>query len=145
LDQRRRALGEVVESLEQRAREAVERSRELPALSGQRLSRHEAAVGRAQAHRERQQAELSRLVADSKREHAAALPDPSKAIARAKALREEGIAAMEALASKEDEIARINDELAASSPERREGYRRIAEQARTSARKARAVASSLTG
>ena len=84
-------------------------------------------------------------MAGTKRERASALPDPSEAIARARALREEGLAAMEALATNEDEIARMNDELAARRPERREEYRRIAEQARTSARNAREVTRKFTG
>jgi hypothetical protein len=131
--------------LEQRALETVERSRQLLALSGQRVNRHEAAVERAQAHRERRQAELGRAVSEIKREHAAVPPDPSEAIERAKVLREQAIAAMEALAVNEDQIARIHEELAASRTERRDESRRSAEQARTAARIAREVARKFTG
>jgi hypothetical protein len=105
-------------------------------LSGQRLSRHEAAVRRVQERRERERAELGRAVAESKRERAAALPDPYDAIARAAALREQGLTVMEALAVVEDQLARTHKEMAARSPERRDEYRRTAEQARTSARRA---------
>ena len=68
---------------------------------------------------------------------AAVLPDPSKAIERAEALRKRARTAMEALAGNEEEIARVHEQLAARRPERRDEYRRIAEQARTRARKTR--------
>ena len=139
LNERGRELGVVVESLQQRALETVERSRALLALSRQRLNRHETAAERAQAHQERQQAELSRTLAQSKREHAAALPDPTEVIARARALSEQARAVMEAIAANEEEIARLHEELAARSPERREEYRHTAEQARVNARRAREV------
>ena len=58
------------------------------------------------------------------------LPDPSEAIERARVLRGKAIAAVEALAANEDQIARIHEELAASLPERRGEYQRTAEQAR---------------
>jgi len=144
LDERGRELGAVVESLHQRALETVERSRVLLALSGQRVDRHEAAVRRAEAYRERQQTELSRTLAGSKREHAAALPDPSEVIERARVLRAQAVAAMESLAAKEDEIARIFEELASRRPARRDEYRRTAEQALTGARRARAVVRKFT-
>lgn len=44
---------------------------------------------------------------------------------------------MEALAGNEEEAARIHEQLAAMRPERRDEYRRIADQARRRARKAR--------
>ncbi|HET6908532.1 MAG TPA: hypothetical protein VFH54_04270, partial [Mycobacteriales bacterium] len=68
---------------------------------------------------------------------AAALPDPSKAIERAQALRKRTQAAMEALAANEDEIARVHELLAARRPQQRDEYRRTAEQARSRARKVR--------
>ena len=114
------------------------------ALSRQRLDRNEAAVMRAESSRERQHAELSRTVAASKREHAAALPDPGEAIERARVLREQAMAAMEALAAREDEIARVYEELAGRRPARRDQYRRTAEQARTGARRAREVVRKFT-
>src|SRR5262249_57023778 len=86
-----------------------------------------------------ERAELGRAVAESKREHAATLPDPYAAIARATALREQGLTVMDALAVIEDQLARTYEEMAARSPERRDEYRRTAEQARMSARKAREV------
>ena len=108
-------------------------------LSEQRLNRHEAAVMRAQERQEREHAELGRAVAEGKREHAAALPDPREAITRATALREQALSAMEGLAVIEDQLARTYEELAARSPQRRDECRRTAEQARTSARRAREV------
>jgi hypothetical protein len=72
-------------------------------------------------------------------------PDPSEAIEQAKVLRERAMAAMEALAANEDQIARIHEELAASRPERRDEYRRTAEQARTAARRAREIVRKFTG
>jgi hypothetical protein len=72
-------------------------------------------------------------------------PDPSEAIDRAKVLREQALAAMEALAVNEDQIARVHEELAASRLERRDEYRRSAEQARAAARRAREVVRKFTG
>jgi hypothetical protein len=131
--------------LEQRALETVERSRASLALSGQRVDRHEAAVRRAQAYRERRQAELGRAVAEVEREHAAVRPDPSEAVERARVLGEQAMAAMEALADNEDQIAHIHEGLAARRPERRDEYRRTAEQARTAARRAREIVRRFTG
>jgi hypothetical protein len=72
-------------------------------------------------------------------------PDPSEAIERAKVLREQAMAALEALAVNEDQIAHVHEGLAASRPERRDEYRRTAEQARTAARRAREVVRKFTG
>jgi hypothetical protein len=77
------------------------------------------------------------MLAQSKREHAATLPDPSGAIEQARELREQAVAVMEALADREDEIARIYEDLASGRPGRRDEYRRTAAQARTGARRAR--------
>jgi hypothetical protein len=98
-------LGEAVETLEQRMLETIERSRALLALNGERLNRQEAAVMRAEARRERHQAEIDRASAESERGKAAVLPDPGKAIERAKALHKRARTVMEALACNEDEIA----------------------------------------
>jgi hypothetical protein len=127
----------VVETLEQRTLETIERSRALLALSGERLNRQEAAVMRVEARRERHQAEIYRASAEGERKQAVVLPDPSKAIERAKALRKRARTAMEALAGNEDEIARVHELLAARRPEQRDEYRRIAEQARMRARRVR--------
>ena len=72
-------------------------------------------------------------------------PDPSEAIERAKVLREQALAAMEALAANEDQIAHIHEELAASRPKRRDEYQRTAEQARTAARRAREIVRKFAG
>jgi len=59
-------------------------------------------------------------------------------------LREQAVAAMEALAAREDELARVYEELAGRVPARRDEYRRTAEQARTSAHIAREVVRNFT-
>jgi hypothetical protein len=84
------------------------------------------------------------MLAESKREHAAALPDPGELIERARVLREQATAAMEALANREDEIARIYEELASRRSARRDEYRRTAEQARKGARRSREVVRKFT-
>jgi hypothetical protein len=144
LDERRRALGDAAKTLEERASQAIERSRALLALSGERLDRKEAAVVRDRAARERQ-AEIDRASAESERSQAALPPDPGKAIERAKALRKRALAAIDAFAANEDEIARIYEQLAAERPERRDQYQRTAEQARTAACRARETVRTFTG
>lgn len=84
-------------------------------------------------------------MADSKRDRAAALPNPAEVIQQARDLREKGLAAMEALAANEDKIARIHDDLADAHPRRQDEYRRKAEQARIAARKAREVVRKFSG
>jgi hypothetical protein len=59
-------------------------------------------------------------------------------------LRKQALAAIEALAATEDDVARIYEELAAERPERRDEHWRTAEQARTSGRRAREVLRRLT-
>ncbi|HUK73181.1 MAG TPA: hypothetical protein VLW50_31275 [Streptosporangiaceae bacterium] len=53
--------------------------------------------------------------------------------------------AMQAFAGTEEEVARIFEELASGHPERRDEYRRTAEQARTKARRAREALRTFTG
>ena len=59
-------------------------------------------------------------------------------------MREQAVAAMEALAAREDEIARIYEELAGRPPERRDDYRHTAEKARAGARRARELGRAFT-
>jgi hypothetical protein len=116
----------------------------LLALSGQRVSRHEAAVKRAQAQHQRQHATIKgrwRKAYGNTRPCCLTL---GKAIERARALREQAPAAMEALAANEEALARLHEQLAARNPERRDEYQRTAEQARTSARKARQIVRTFT-
>lgn len=94
------------------------------ALSGQRLNRQESAVEREQARRARHQAEIDRAAAEGERSLGAWLRDPSKPIERAKALHQQAVAAMQAFATTEEEVARIFEELASGHPERRNEYRR---------------------
>jgi hypothetical protein len=140
-----RVLGAAVESLEQRMLETIERSRELLALSAQRLNRQEAGVKRTQAHRDRQQAEVSRSSAETERKLADWVPDPTSVTKRGEALRKKARLAIQAFAANEEEAARLSQDLAARDPERREEYLGEAEQARTSARSAREVLRKFAG
>lgn len=117
----------------------IELSRILLARSGQRLNREEAAVWRQHARRERQQEEINRASAETERGLATWLPDPAQEIERSRRLRQQVLTAIEAFAANEAQIARLHEELAAGHPSRRERHRRIAEQARDTARKARAI------
>ena len=144
LDDRGQALDLAVDTLQQRTLETIERSRALLTVSADRLNRQEAAVGRAQARRGRHQAEAERASAESERDLAAWQPDPSKQPERAEALRKQAVAAIEAFAMTEEEIARIHEELAASRPSRRGEFQRTAEQARVTARRAREIVHSFT-
>jgi hypothetical protein len=127
----------VVETLEQRSREAIERSRALLARSGERLDRQEAAVQRVEARRDRHQAEINRASAEGERNQATMLPDPGEAIERAKALAQQARKTMRALAAVEEEIAGTYELLAARRQDRRDEHQRTAEHARNRARKTR--------
>jgi len=94
-------------------------------------------VRRQQARRERQQAEVDRASAETERGLATWLPNPSPAIERSMQLRHKVLTAIEAFATNEEHIARLHEDLAASHPGRRDEYRRVAEQARVTARTAR--------
>ena len=151
LDERERELVErsqhlstAIDDLETRALEAIERSRALLARSGKRLDRREETMRRQQARRERQQAEIERASAETERDLATWLPDPAPAIERSKKLRQQTLTAIEAFAANEEQIARLHDELAASQPNHRDEYRRVAEQARGTARRAREILRSAT-
>jgi hypothetical protein len=144
LEEHGRVLGAAVDGLEQRVVDAIEQSRALLELSGQRLNRQEAGVKRARAHRERQQAEVSRATAETERKIADWLPDPSSLTERGTVLREQARRAIQAFASNEEEAARLFQDLAARNPEHREEYLDAAQHARTSARSAREVLSLFT-
>jgi hypothetical protein len=137
LIERSQQLSTAVEDLEMRTMATIERSRALLARSDRRLNREEATVRRQQARRERQQAEIDRAAAETERGLAAWLPNPGPAIERSRRLRQRAIAAIEVYAANEEQIAGLHEDLAASQPGRREEYRRVAEQARNTARKAR--------
>lgn len=115
----------------------IELSRLLLARSGQRLNREEAAARRQQARRKRQQEEIDRASAETERGLAAWLPDSVQEIERSRRLRQQVLTAIDAFAASEAQIARLHEDLAAADPSRREEHRRIAEQARDTARKAR--------
>jgi hypothetical protein len=135
--ERKLGLDAEAEAEEQQTLEAIRRARDLLALSAERLSRQEARVQRARAGRARDQAEINRESAEGARGLAALQRDPTAAIQRSVALGRQARAAIESFAASEDRIARIHEELAASNPDRREEYQRIAEKAREGARRAR--------
>ena len=92
----------------------------------------------------RQQAQIGRVSAKSERKLAAQLLDPSELADRAAALRKQALAAIEAFAATEEEVARTHEDLATRNPERRDEFHRTAEQARTTAHNAREVLRFLT-
>jgi hypothetical protein len=139
-----RALGVTVATMQQQTLEAIERSRVVLALSSERVERAKAAVKRAEACLERQEAEIGRASAESERNLAALLPDPSELADRVVALRKQALAAIEAFAVTEEEVARTHEDLATRNPERRDEFHRTAEQARTTAGKAREMLRILT-
>ena len=89
------------------------------------------------------EAKAEREAADERRV-AAGLPDPRKAIERAKALHSRARTAVEAFATTEEELASIHERLAARLPEHREECLRTARKAREAARKAREISRVLT-
>lgn len=139
LDERGRILGLVGESLEQRSLETIERARELLELSGRRLDRQEERVRREQAGQARQQAAVDRALTEGERTEAALLPDPREQIERAKVLRKHAVNAIEVFAASEEEAARILEQLAEVSPERRTELLAAANRARSAASTAREV------
>jgi hypothetical protein len=144
LDERAHRVGVAVDDLQQRVLASIERSRALLARSGERLSRQEAGLKRTTDDRARQQAEINRESAESERHLVAGLPDPSEAVERAKNFHTRARSAVEAFASAQEEIASINEQLAARLPGHHDEYERIAEQARKAARKARDILPALT-
>jgi len=144
LDERALRLGVAVDDLQRRVLASIERSRTLLARSGERLDRQEAALTRATEEQERQQAEVDRESAEAERHLVSGLPDPSETIERAENFRTRARSSVEAFASAQEEIARINEQLAARLPNHRDEYKRTAEQAREAARKARDVLTALT-
>ncbi len=134
---RDRTRGVDAEAEEQHTLESIDRARDLLALSAERLRRQEARVQRARAGRAREQDEINRESAEGARGLAALQRDPTAAIQRSEALRRQARKAIENFAASEDRIARIHEELAASNPDRREEYQRIAQKAREGARRAR--------
>lgn len=137
--ERSRQLRKAVEDLEQRALAAIGRSRTLLARGGKRLDRQDETVRRQQARRDRQQADIDRASAGTGRSLATWLPSPGPAIERSRQLWQQARAAIETFAASEEQIARLQEDLAASQPGRRDEYRRVAEHARATARKAREI------
>jgi hypothetical protein len=67
------------------------------------------------------------------------LPDAGPMIERSQRLRQQALTAIEAFAANEEQIARLHEDMAASQPRHREEYRRVAERARVTARRAREI------
>ena len=145
LDERAQRNGAAVDDLQQRVLASIERSRALLVRSAQRLDRQEAGLRRTANHGERRQAEIKRESAGTERRLVYAMPDSSKAVDRARETRTRARKAVEAFAAAQEEIARINEQLAARLPDHRDEYQRIAEQARETARKALDALPGLTG
>jgi hypothetical protein len=135
-DERSRLLGLEVASAEQRAREAVERSRVLIAAREERRARSEAARRRAEARRVRQGAEAGKAAVELRRKGAAAPPDLVGVMERSRWLRGRVAASLEAFAVIEEEVARVHEEMAARRPGGGHKYRQISQEARSAARRA---------
>ncbi|MHB1877303.1 MAG: hypothetical protein ACYCPF_20890, partial [Streptosporangiaceae bacterium] len=114
-----RRSGLEVETLHQRTLEAIDRARELLALSAERLNRQEATVRRDQKGRERDQAEIDRASADARRAMSALPPDPSRPIEQATGHLERAVRALSDLAGSRDAACQAYEELAALTPDRR--------------------------
>ena len=123
----------------QHAHEAIERTRALLATRGDGLDREEAGLKRTAASGDREQAAIDRSVAQTERDQARPPNDPGEHIEEARVLRQRLLAAAASLASKEDEVADILDELAAQHPEHASEYHRAAGKAREGASRAREV------
>lgn len=126
-----------MEGQPERAHESIERARAVLAASGDRLDRSEAALKRLAARVAREQADVDKSVAHSERDLQRQPPDPGDLIERAATLRNQIAAAIADLASTEEAIARMHDELAARYPRQSGEHLRAADEARTAARLAR--------
>ena len=144
LDEQAQRTGAAVDDLQQRVLASIAQSRALLARSSQRLDRQEAGLRRVATYGERRQAEISRESAETERRLVSALPDPSKVVDQAREIRMRARHAVQAFASAQEEIARINEQLAVRLPDYRDEYQRTAEQARETARKALDVLPELT-
>src|SRR5215467_6526383 len=133
LYERGRMLGLYGESHEQRLLETIERARDLLDLSRKRLDRQEQRVGRERASQSRQQAEIDRALSEAARRY---VPDPRGAMERAKVLRKQAVSAIELFAASEEAAACLLEQLADSSPERRNELLHAADQARAAAARA---------
>ncbi|MGN6677130.1 MAG: hypothetical protein ACTHKL_05035, partial [Streptosporangiaceae bacterium] len=80
-----------------------------------------------------QQAEIDRSLTEAARRY---VPDPRKAMERAKVLRKQAVSAIELFAASEEEAACLLEQLADSSAERREELLHAASQARAAAARA---------
>lgn len=145
LDEHERGLGAAVEGMERQTAHTIDRSRALVDATRQHLGRRNAADQRPDRRREREQAEVDREAAEGARRGGLWPPGARGQIERAKALREQAVAAIEAFARTEEEIALLHEQLAAASPTDRGEYLRIAGNARDGARKARDLLQAFPG
>lgn len=144
LEERGQSLGRAIDDLEQRTRATIERSRALLVRSGKKLDRQEEQLTRSHERRDRQQAEINRASAETERGLTAQMPDSDAILKRSRQLRTQALTTIEAFAASEEQVARVHEELAASRPNQRQEYRRVAEQARATARRAREILSAMT-
>ena len=144
IDDRARQSGLNVETLHQRTLEAIDRARELLALSAERLDRQEATTRRGQAGRDRDQAEVDRASAEAQRAMAALPPDPSRSMQQARVNLERAVRSLTDLADSRDAACLAFEELAALTPDRRAEYQAAADRERAAAHKAREVLRTLT-
>jgi hypothetical protein len=87
----------------------------------------------------RQQAEIDRASAKTARGLSALPPDSGSVIERSRKLYQQALTVIEACAASQEQVAGINEDLAASRTSHREEYRRVAEQARATAHRAREI------
>lgn len=130
--------------LERRTLEDIDRERASLARGGERVNRREARVSREQARGVREQAEVNRESAESRRAMSGQPPELDDAIDRVRNSRNRARLAIQAVAASEDGIALVLEELAVGCPDRREEYRRAADQAREAAREAREILRAFT-
>jgi len=138
-DEHIQRLGMTVLDLKQRTQASIERSRALLARSGETLNRDKERLRRSQERSRRQQAEIDRASAKSARGLSVLPPDSGSVIDRSRQLYQQALTVIEAFAASQEQVADINEDLAASRTSHREEYRRAAEQARATAHRAREI------
>ena len=137
-------------TIEERAREAIQRGRTRLAASAAHLDRSKAALSRTSARNHPQQDEIQRAIADSERQRNRAMaapagdPDPDSANERLVGLRQQLADKARKLAAAEDETARLHEDIAAHRPDKTVEARHIAGQARAAAQRAREIADNLS-
>jgi len=144
-DEREERLEEQTTRLRQRAAElraraaqAVDQAETVLDASRDRVRRAEAALNRAHAGAARKRATAARSVKRGERHPAPPRRDFTDLAVRVSALRDRTAAAAARLAETEEQVARINDELASRDPGNPQ-YKRLASEARDAMRRAREI------